>query len=78
MEITESLSNDIKIAPEWFHSSVSIEPRQENLKQPLGNLKYQVWDRENAKNILVLIQSFRKRSNRTTCTPYDRNICNND
>ncbi len=38
MEITESLSNDIKIAPEWFHSSVSIEPRQENLKQPLGNL----------------------------------------
>ena len=55
MEITESLSNDIKIAPEWFHSSVSIEPRQENLKQPLGNLKYQVWDRENAKNILVLI-----------------------
>ena len=55
MEITESLSNDIKIAPEWFHSSVSIEPRQENLKQPLGNLKYQVWDRENAKNIIVLM-----------------------
>jgi pimeloyl-ACP methyl ester carboxylesterase len=55
MEITESLSNDIKIAPEWFHSSVSIKPRQENLKQPLGNIKYQVWDRENTKNIIVLI-----------------------
>jgi len=55
MEITDSLTDDIKIAPEWFHSSVSIKPRQEILKQPLGNVNYQVWDRENAKNIIVLI-----------------------
>jgi len=46
MEITESLSTDIKDAPDWFHSSISQRPRQENLQHQLGNIAYQVWDRK--------------------------------
>ena len=55
MEITESLTHDLRSAPEWFHESINILPRVENLKNPSGDLKYQVWDRANTKNIAVLI-----------------------
>ena len=55
MEITESLSTDIKDAPNWFHSSISENPRQEILSHQLGNIKYQVWDRKDAENIIILI-----------------------
>lgn len=55
MEITESLKHDLRSAPEWFHESINILPRVENLKNPSGDLKYQVWDRANTKNIAVLI-----------------------
>ena len=55
MEITESLKQDLQSAPDWFHKSIAILPRKENFLHAAGNLKYQVWDRANAKNIVVLI-----------------------
>ena len=55
MEITESLKTDIKDAPNWFHSSISNNPRQEILSHQLGNIKYQAWDRKDAENIIILI-----------------------
>ena len=55
MEITESLKTDIKDAPNWFHSSISNNPRQEILSHQLGNIKYQAWDRKDAENIVILI-----------------------
>jgi len=55
MEITDSLSNDIKDAPDWFHSAISQDPRRENLNHPLGKLAYQVWDRIDAQDIILLI-----------------------
>ena len=55
MEITESLKQDLQSAPDWFHKSIAILPRKENFIHAAGNLKYQVWDRANAKNIVVLI-----------------------
>ena len=55
MEISDSLSNDIKDAPNWFHSAISEDPRLENFSHPLGKVAYQVWDRKNAKNIIMLI-----------------------
>ena len=55
MEITDSLSTDLKDAPNWFHSSISNNPRQEILSHQLGNIKYQAWDRKDAENIVILI-----------------------
>ena len=55
MEITESLSTDIKDAPNWFQSSISEDPRQEIFSHQLGNIKYQAWDRKDAENIIMLI-----------------------
>jgi|TARA_B110000438_G_C15791888_1_gene641067 pimeloyl-ACP methyl ester carboxylesterase len=55
MEITESLTKDLEAAPEWFESAINNKPRVETLQQPLGKIKYQVWDRENASNVIVLI-----------------------
>ena len=55
MEITESLKHDLQSAPDWFHVSINTLPRVENLKHLSGDLKYQVWDRGNAKNIAILI-----------------------
>ena len=55
MEITESLEHDLQQAPEWFHTSIAIQPRLEELKQPLGDLKYQVWDRWETKKVVILI-----------------------
>ena len=55
MEITDSLSTDLKDAPNWFHSSISNNPRQEILFHQLGNIKYQAWDRKDAENIVILI-----------------------
>tara|TARA_Y100000996_G_scaffold142417_1_gene109081 strand:+ start:1143 stop:1619 length:477 start_codon:yes stop_codon:yes gene_type:complete len=55
MEITDLLATDLKDAPDWFHSAVSQTPRKENLQHQLGDLAYQVWDRSNAKDIIVLI-----------------------
>ena len=55
MEITESLKYDLRSAPDWFHKSINILPRLENLRHPSGNLKYQVWDKANTKNIVILI-----------------------
>lgn len=55
MEITESLEHDLKQAPAWFHASIVIKPRLEDLQHPLGNLKYQVWDREETNKIVILI-----------------------
>ena len=55
MEISDSLSNDIKDAPNWFHSAISEDPRLESFADPLGKVAYQVWDRKNAKNIIMLI-----------------------
>jgi pimeloyl-ACP methyl ester carboxylesterase len=55
MEITESLQHDLRSAPDWFHECINTLPRVENLKHLSGDLKYQVWDRENTKNIAVLI-----------------------
>ena len=55
MEITDSLATDTKDAPEWFHSAISQSPRKENLQHQLGNLAYQVWDRNKAKDIIILI-----------------------
>ena len=55
MEITESLSTDIKDAPNWFQSSISEDPRQEIFSHQLGNIKYQAWDRKDAENIVMLI-----------------------
>ena len=55
MEITDSLSNDIKDAPDWFHSAILQDPRRENLNHPLGKLAYQVWDRKDAQDIILLI-----------------------
>jgi len=55
MEITESLKHDLRSAPDWFHESINNLPRVENLKHLSGDLKYQVWDRGNAKNIAILI-----------------------
>ena len=55
MEITESLVDDLQTAPSWFHSSITDKPRAESLQQPLGKVSYQVWDRETAENIIVLI-----------------------
>ena len=55
MEITDSLETDIKDAPDWFHSAISQRPRKENLNHPLGNVAYQVWDRKDAQDIIILI-----------------------
>ena len=55
MEITESLNNDLKTAPDWFHKAISEKPRIETLTQSLGNLRYQVWDKENSNNIILLV-----------------------
>jgi len=55
MEITNLLSADIQKAPTWFHESIINKPRQETIQDPLGNLSYQVWDRENTDRIIVLI-----------------------
>ncbi len=55
MEITKSLLNDIKIAPDWFHSAISNQPRIETMEHPLGKVKYQVWDRNNSNDIVMLI-----------------------
>ena len=55
MEITESLNNDLKTAPNWFHKAISEKPRIETLTQSLGNLSYQVWDKENSNNIILLV-----------------------
>ena len=55
MEITDSLSTDLKDAPNWFQSSISNYPRQEILSHQLGNIKYQAWDRKDAENIVILI-----------------------
>ena len=55
MEITDSLSTDLKDAPNWFQSSISNNPRQEILSHQLGNIKYQAWDRKDAENIVILI-----------------------
>ena len=55
MEITDLLSTDLKDAPNWFHSSISNNPRQEILSHQLGNNKYQAWDRKDAENIVILI-----------------------
>ena len=55
MEITESVSTDIKDAPNWFQSSISEDPRQEIFSHQLGNIKYQAWDRKDAENIIMLI-----------------------
>lgn len=52
MEITESLKQDLQSAPDWFHKSIAILPRKENFIHAAGNLKYQVWDRANAKILL--------------------------
>ena len=57
MEITDSLATDIKDAPDWFHSAISQSPRKENLNHPLGNVAYQVWDRKDAQDIIILIHS---------------------
>ena len=55
MEITGSLKQDLRSAPDWFHKSMAILPRKENFLHAAGNLKYQVWDRANSKNVVVLI-----------------------
>jgi pimeloyl-ACP methyl ester carboxylesterase len=55
MEITKSLLNDLEIAPDWFHSAISNQARVEVIEQPLGKVKYQVWDRNNSDNIILLI-----------------------
>ena len=55
MEITESLNNDLKTAPDWFHKAISEKPRIETLTQSFGNLSYQVWDKENSNNIILLV-----------------------
>ena len=55
MEITESLNNDLKTATAWFHTAISEKPRIETLTQSLGNLSYQVWDKENSNNIILLV-----------------------
>lgn len=55
MEITDSLATDLKDAPDWFHSALSQSPRKENLNHALGNLSYQVWDQEEARDIIILI-----------------------
>ena len=55
MEITDSLSNDIKNAPDWFHSAISDGSRKEIFNHPLGKLTYQVWDRKDAQDIILLI-----------------------
>ena len=55
MEITDSLSNDIKNAPDWFHSAISHGSRKEIFDHPLGKLTYQVWDRKDAQDIILLI-----------------------
>ena len=55
MEITKSLLNDIEIAPEWFHSAISNQARAEVIEQPLGKVKYQVWERDNSNNVVLLI-----------------------
>ena len=55
MEITDSLSNDIKNAPDWFHSAISHCSRKEIFNHPLGRLTYQVWDRKDAQDIILLI-----------------------
>ena len=55
MEITKSLLDDIEIAPDWFHSAITKQARVEVIEQPLGKVKYQVWDRNNSDNIVLLI-----------------------
>ena len=55
MEITDSLSNDIKNAPDWFHTAISHGSRKEIFNHPLGKLTYQVWDRKDAQDIILLI-----------------------
>ena len=55
MEITDSLSNDIKNAPDWFHLAISHASRKEIFNHPLGKLTYQVWDRKDAQDIILLI-----------------------
>ena len=55
MEITDSLSNDIRDAPDWFHNAISKPLRKEHLIHPLGKLAYQVLDRKNAQNTIMLI-----------------------
>ena len=55
MEITDSISSDVRDAPSWFHSSISNNPRQGILSHQLGNTKYQAWDRKDAENIVILI-----------------------
>ena len=55
MEITDSLSNDIRDAPDWFHNAISRPLRKEHLIHPLGKLAYQVLDRKNAQNTIMLI-----------------------
>ena len=55
MEITESIIKDLKAAPEWFNSAIDMKPRVESLEEPLGKIKYQVWDRINSNNVVVLI-----------------------
>ena len=54
MEITKSLLNDIEIAPDWFHSAISNQARVEVIEQPLGKVKYQVWDRNNSDIVLLI------------------------
>ena len=38
MEITDSLSNDIKDAPDWFHNAISKPLRKENHESDKFNL----------------------------------------
>ena len=55
MEITKSLSKDIKDAPNWFINALNEKAREASLNHSLGKVSYQVWDRNKNNNVVLLI-----------------------
>ena len=56
MRITDNLKKDISNAPKWFFDAIEIEPKEEFIKNPKGNIAYSRWDNINdSEDLLILI-----------------------
>ena len=44
MQITNNVNLDIEHAPKWFKDAIKLQPTDEVLENPLGNISYSKWD----------------------------------
>ena len=56
MRITDNLKKDISNAPKWFFDAIAIEPKEESIENPKGNIAYSRWNNINeSEDLLILI-----------------------